>query len=295
MNTFNAQMVNGEMAINFVGEIGSYWKEGEKSFNTNGMRLSEIDAKVNQIVATNKVIMETPLKNRCGIEPMFLTYLISSEKLANVIKLFIKEKTEVDVELAVGYDVNTFHALLIFNENWLIDLSQPVYDQIQAGLWEGFDVDDEEENMSGILSLIFGLEEDNYAETFNFTNENGVFDVEIKIPYKKAEQIASEPFISIYADGGIIQEPTRHASLEEAVESMNRWLFDTGFDYESDDARIYNADDEEVYSFSHEFYDKCRENDDIDEDAYVKLALMLWKGEINESDNLDDLLESLNE
>lgn len=292
MNTFNAQMVNGEMVINFVGEIGTYWKDGKESFNTNGMTLAEIDTKVNQIVGANKVITETPLTNGYGIEPTYLTYLISSEKLANVIKKFIKSKTDVDAEIAVGYDVGTFHPLLIFNEKWLIDLSKPVYDKLQAGLWDGFDVDEKEENMAGVLSMIFGVEKDHYAETFNFKNKNGVFDVEINIPYEKPIQSDSEIFITVYSEGGIINDCILRTNLEDSIVSMSLWLYEAGFDYEADDARIFNAKQEEVYSFPHEFYERCSEKG-IDHESYAKLAVMLWKGEIGEDDDLDEVMEKL--
>lgn len=69
------------------------------------------------------------------------------------------------------------------------------------------------------------------------------------------------PYVAVYQWGGIIQKVSLGTDLQELINEMNEELFDN-FDNETDDARIFDSQGIEVYSFDHEaMYAKLNELD----------------------------------
>lgn len=289
MNTYKTHMNNGEMVIDFIGQIGTYWREGKISFSTNGMSLVDIQARIQTEVESNKVCKETSLLDRFAIRPSYQTYLISNKVLEEAVKAVVKDRTGVDAMLTVDYDVDCYIARLYFDERWWDSLSKEEKLAFSDAMWKGFDIYDDLENMKSIIQLIFGTSEVNGLEAFNM--EGDTFDVEVQIPngvYVGGETL----YISAFTESNLINDVKVHTDLECAVRSMNEALYDN-FDRECDDARIFTATGEEVYSFPDEAASLCKEYD-MTQEQYVEFAVKLWKGDIRESgdNSLEDLVMS---
>lgn len=62
-------------------------------------------------------------------------------------------------------------------------------------------------------------------------------------------------FVAVYVFGGIIECVQESTNLKELVNTMQKKLQEDGFDYESDDARIFEVEgaiSQEVYSYQNE-------------------------------------------
>jgi hypothetical protein len=69
------------------------------------------------------------------------------------------------------------------------------------------------------------------------------------------------PYVAVYQWGGIVSRVSLSVDLQQLIDEMNKELFDN-FDPDTDDARIFDSQGNEVYSFDHEaMYAKLNELD----------------------------------
>lgn len=52
---YRTHFKNGELIIDFIGDIGSYWREGRICIDINGLSLDKVNQKVKSVVQENLV------------------------------------------------------------------------------------------------------------------------------------------------------------------------------------------------------------------------------------------------
>lgn len=84
------------------------------------------------------------------------------------------------------------------------------------------------------------------------SDEEMVADIKKKTDstHQKLSQLETQPLhVAVYSFGGLISEVKLYNDRDKAIEEMNEYLDEEGFDAEVDDARIFQ-DGEEVFSYS---------------------------------------------
>lgn len=121
--------------------------------------------------------------------------------------------------------------------------------------------------------------------SFNKVNKETISNVHIG-DYNADEK---EPYVAVSTSNNLIDEVTLYSDLETAVRQINVSMYQN-FDREVDDARIFNAKGEEVYSFPDETASLC-DDYNFTEEEYVDFAMKLWKGEIQaDEDNIKNTI-----
>lgn len=288
MNAYNTYVDYGLLVIEFTGEIGTYWNESKISIPINGKSLESINKAVEDTVLSNKVFKSTSLLKEFDVKPQFETYLIPKTLFETILRSYSKQRTGLDVPLWIEYDPNDYIAEVSYNSDWWESLSSEDQKAFSNAMWKEFDIDAGRDNFSSFVSLIFGTTEVIEGEAYNL-DKGEHCDIAIELPYGLSRYNGELFYVSVFSDGGIINEVEIHADLESAVRNMNEMRYEH-FDRETDDARIFSPDGQEVYSFPDEAASFCSDYK-MSKEEYVEFAVKLFNDEFDQDEYIEDLIQ----